>query len=452
MEAKEKYDFPYDMDFVLKLDLPTAKLYNGGSKEEVCLDCPLCGKKRKLYINRAKSTFYCQSANCVGHEGGGVLKLHQLLTGLPDTKAAMKELSKAMKGLTEEEKKALEERKKSASKCSADSEMKAANIETRNAVYDRMLDNLSLAVIDRTDLIKRGLNDEAIKKFKIKSTPVLVNSIARKMLGDNYDFCVAEYAKYGSNIPGLYYCDHEIKMVKLKPGILIPVIDRNGRIAMCQIRRRPLPKNATQAQKDNYHKYSQLASSWKDTGCNTNGIVKIHHVGFDFENDGLPTKHTPAQVCLTEGCLKADVASFLENNKAYIAVLGVNNLKSLPDEFKWLFEHGTRSIRLRFDMDFIDNAAVSKAYYDVNDMLQELGVVSVVFYPKDEKIMPCFNHFKKIMAGDKDHKSLPYVVIQNGKQLKRLSDEGKIVVFNDFWDPEYKGIDDYMLHCSEQFK
>lgn len=105
---------------------------------------------------------------------------------------------------------------------------------------------------------------------------------------------------------------------------------------------------------------------------------------------GYPEK----EIILTEGPLKADIIyRFL--NKPVIAVPGVNALKHLDDIFETLKKLGVKKINTAFDMDFKTNPHVQKGYEKLLNKISSYG-------------------FKYEML---------------------------------FWDEEYKGYDDYLLHC-----
>lgn len=432
MENKRGKGFPFDIEFVMGLDMPDAKRYHSGNRNEIRTDCPFCGKRGKFYLNVTKGTYNCQMADCRAR--GGMLELHKELAHLPDRSAALKDLMAAYNKMSPADRQALSVRAEMMQK--EDSKpLHLADIEVRDRVYSRMLDYLPLASEDRADLLRRGLTDQEIKRLRIVSTPVLCHTTAKVMLGEDYADTNKRYQKSGSDIPCLYPMNGETYCVKMPPGILIPVLDRNGKIPMLQSRRRNLPETASEEEKRGYHKYSQLSSSWKEGGCSTSGIPKIHHIGFDFD-----AEKTPVQVCLTEGALKADVASFLEGGKAYIAVLGVNDVNQLDDEFRWLFAHGTRAIRVRLDMDFIKNPAVAIAWLNVNKMLQKLGCISLVQkHYQNPEVQEVADRFKKIL----DAHHIPYTEFDRTSNLNEIASGKTGLVFNDFWNPKYKGIDDY---------
>ena len=80
----------------------------------------------------------------------------------------------------------------------------------------------------------------------------------------------------------------------------------------------------------------------------------------------------PKTVCLTEGPLKADVASEL-SGKCFIAIPGVNACGHLKEELEFLKEQGCEKIELYFDMDYLTNEYVDKAIKRIGKMILNAG-------------------------------------------------------------------------------
>ena len=96
-------------------------------------------------------------------------------------------------------------------------------------------------------------------------------------------------------------------------------------------------------------------------------------------------------VILTEGPMKADVIHHL-TGYTVLAVPGVNSLTQLEPALYFLKEHGTKHIMTAFDMDYLANPNVDSGYGRLSQMLSKMGM-------------------------------------QYGTYL---------------WDPQYKGLDDYI--------
>ena len=131
-------------------------------------------------------------------------------------------------------------------------------------------------------------------------------------------------------------------------------------------------EEASVKEKESYHKYGRYASSWKKTGCASSGAESIHYTGFDYSFDV-----TPETVWLTEGILKADIAAY-HSGRAFIALIGVNNTSQLPDELKYLKEHGTKRICIAVDMDYREKENVASALDTIERMVFESGLEGVV--------------------------------------------------------------------------
>ena len=123
--------------------------------------------------------------------------------------------------------------------------------------------------------------------------------------------------------------------------------------------------------------------------------------------DGTPAEGwthlsgTPQEaILLTEGPLKADVIHHL-TGYTVLAVPGVNSLSQLKTALEYMREHGTRQVMTAFDMDYLSNPHVQNGYMELTRLLSEMDF-----------------HF--------------------GTYL---------------WDPQYKGLDDYVWeHCYHQGK
>lgn len=106
----------------------------------------------------------------------------------------------------------------------------------------------------------------------------------------------------------------------------------------------------------------------------------------------------PAEtVLITEGPMKADIIHYL-TGMPVIAVPGVNSLSHLEQTVDYVKAHGTKRIMTAFDMDYLKNPHVRDGYYNLANVLADAGM-------------------------------------EYGTYL---------------WDPEYKGLDDYVWHCRQE--
>jgi len=287
--------------------------------------CPHCGGKFKLNVNVAKGLFRC--AKC--DYSGNVVQLHMGMADISSYKDALADLEKQAGNPVCVEK---------AKKYENQAERKPAPLWIRNETYTRLLDSLTLSRKHRQNLRKRGLSDEEIDRLGYKTYP---------KIGFSYLHCP------NAPIPG--YASQMLCQQK-DDCFMIPVRYRHGEVSMIQLRH-DTPARPT----DDFSRYTNLSSShlYDKGGVTTTGCENIHYAGFDFTSD-----KTPEKIYLTEGALKADVASYLAEQlygrkTPFLAVLGVNNVKQLPAELAYLKEHGTQGVCLALDMDYRTKPEVS---------------------------------------------------------------------------------------------
>lgn len=398
-------NFPFDIKFVLGIDMPKYKPYKSSTSTSVDYDCPFCGKKRKFHVELARGVYRCNACQ----ESGGMLSLHQKLNKLADNKAALADLMARYNSLTDTEKGQYTETKY----VSAEQEpAKAAFIDLRDSVYSAYIDELSLGEKHYNDLLNRGLSPRMIEKNRYVTVPsVGFNTFAEasliksgKVSGSTDEEILSNWMKIGkgrSIIPGIYVKQGRFYFVKRREGILIPYRDFQGRISGFQIRKNNLPDTASEEERKNFAKYTFFVSSEKDTGCGVSGTEQIHFTGFDFKSNACPDV-----ISLTEGPLKADIASYLsgvrdyltgrENTiklNPYLALIGVSNTSQLPQTLSLLKERGLKKVRVCVDMDYRDKWQVADAMNKICDSIEQIGL--------------------------------------------------EVVLVS--WDPTYKGIDDYLL-------
>lgn len=102
-------------------------------------------------------------------------------------------------------------------------------------------------------------------------------------------------------------------------------------------------------------------------------------------------------VLLTEGPMKADVIHSL-TGLTVIAVPGVNSLRHLKTSLEYMHSKGTVKIMTCFDMDYLKNPHVRDGYYNLAGVLTEAGFAYGTY----------------------------------------------------LWDPQHKGLDDYLWYCKQK--
>ena len=333
------------------------------------ISCPCCDdnpRKKHLNINLNKDVFCCPRC----HFSGGVFDLYSHYSGV-DRKHArevlMEKLGLKDSGPSYEGSNQKQERRTITRPILQEIELPLTDIDARHETYAALLGKLSLASDHRENLLSRGLTDEQIRTFGYKTMPVVgFSALAKQLQAEGY---------YLGGVPGFYHTKEGAwTFVQERRGILIPARDQDGKIQGLQIRLDKIKKG----------KFRWISSIGKQDGCKAEGWT--HMIG-----NPKPT------VLLTEGPLKADVIHYI-TGQSVIAVPGVNSLKHLKETLEYLQSQGTTKVMTCFDMDYLKNPHVRDGYYNLANILAEVG-------------------------------------IEYGTYL---------------WDPQFKGLDDYVWHCRKQ--
>ena len=333
------------------------------------ISCPCCDdnpRKKHLNINLNKDVFCCPRC----HFSGGVFDLYSHYSGV-DRKHArevlMEKLGLKDSGPSYEGSNQKQERRTITRPILQEIELPLTDIDARHETYAALLGKLSLASDHRENLLSRGLTDEQIRTFGYKTMPVVgFSALAKQLQAEGY---------YLGGVPGFYHTKEGAwTFVQERRGILIPARDQDGKIQGLQIRLDKIKKG----------KFRWISSIGKQDGGKAEGWT--HMIG-----NPKPT------VLLTEGPLKADVIHYI-TGQTVIAVPGVNSLKHLKETLEYLQSQGTTKVMTCFDMDYLKNPHVRDGYYNLANILAEVG-------------------------------------IEYGTYL---------------WDPQFKGLDDYVWHCRKQ--
>lgn len=295
------------------------------------IPCPVCdtdGRDKHLNINLQKNTFRCPRC---GDVQGGVLDLYALFAGCSRAKA-YKEISKDS---------VIDNRKKAVSQQPENRECELAPVSQRDKTYRALLSLLALMPSHVQNLHERGLDDEQISFYGFKSA-----------VPDQTHELGAELSKQGYTLKGVpgFYMDSEIWRFRCDySGILIPVLDPEGRIQGLQLRLDSKEKR----------KFRWVSSGGLIQG--TPAMSFTHYIGNRSET-----------VLLTEGPMKADIINAF-SGLPVIAVPGVNCLSLLEITLRELKDHGTKHIMSAFDMDFISNPHVQDGYKQMRSLLEKIG-------------------------------------------------------------------------------
>lgn len=211
-----------------------------------------------------------------------------------------------------------------------------APVEHRDRVYGTLLSVMSLSPAHKRDLLRRGLDEDAIFRRSYKSVPqdAPLRWKATRLLLQQYgtlEGVPGFYEKTGRKGP---YWDF------LSPrGYFIPVRNHQGLIQALKIR--------------------------LDSG----GYVWFSSEGHPRgSSSGSPPHYTggKGKVYVTEGPLKADVAHYLSGGLPFVGTGGVHATKEVPDLLEAL---GASNVLVAFDADQTTNRNVRRA---LQGFLQEL--------------------------------------------------------------------------------
>lgn len=331
------------------------------------VDCPHCGGRKKLNINITKGVFNCPRCST----GGGAVPLYALFKygiepiSIKNDDNLRKKMYAEINGNASGD--SFVSRKVTLEKIQEERlDVDPADISFRNSVYTDFLNLLTLNPAHHEHLIKnRGLSENSIIMHGYKSTPDTseIPTIIKKLL--------EKYPDGFAGVPGFYINKGKWTVCRVSSGIFIPCRDQNGQIEGMQIRF-DNPKDKA--------KYKWLSSPNMEKGCSA--CTWSHFVGYPEES-----------VYLTEGILKADIINnFLD--VPVIGIPGVNTISRLEPLLKYLQSVGVTTIITAFDMDYLSNEFVFKAY---NRLLEYLAQFNFKVIPKK-------------------------------------------------WDPQYKGLDDFLFH------
>lgn len=335
----------------LVLDLSTLR------RREVEASCPFCGDHGKgkyhLSLNVDTDQYRC---NLCGASGNSV-SLYARLHGLTNKEAYM-ELSRGGNVYPMPQQPS-----------SQNTEPQPKPLAQRHEVYMDMLSLLTLSAEHRENLRERGLSDDRIDQNQYRSMPQTPEG--RKLLAS----LLRDIGHDLQGIPG-FRTSYGEWTLSGPNGFLIPVRDKDGLIQGMKIR---LDEGGPG------RKYRWLSSRNAPNG--TRSYSWTHVTG------SIASK----RAYITEGPLKGDVASYLDNDALFVCIGGVFALHGLKDT---LISLGVTEAVEAMDMDQMTNPQVRRA---IQAIRQEVQSIRGIRYSK-------------------------YV-----------------------WNPAYKGIDDYYLsHIAAQ--
>lgn len=302
---------------------------------EVQARCPFCGdSKYHLSLNTHKNVFRCNRCKTFGNS----ITLYAKLMNV-DNKTAYRELVGGN----------LYAIQPAPPPPKANSEQEPKPLTQRHDVYYDLLRLLTLKDEHKQNLLERGLTEERITRNMYRSVPMddRYAEDVISLLSESYDL---------SGIPGFYTQAGTWKMYR-RQGFFVPVCNEQGYIQGLQIR----------LDEEENRKYRWFSSRYEENG--TRAYTWIHVTG--------QRAAAPNDACgrgtaiITEGALKADVASSLSKDALFVAVPGINCLSRLPEVLQSL---GVTKVVEAFDMDKAHNPHVAQAVMEMERIVRELGL------------------------------------------------------------------------------
>ena len=329
-------------------------------KNEFATYCPICGRqegRRTLNINPVKEYFHCFRCDVAGRTAD----LYCLFVGWGFSK---ENRIRAFEDLRNS--KSLGVDYNACYDTTNTIESSLATIDVRHKTYSMLLAELDLSSEHKMSLINRGLAENEIERLGYKTSPTKkLNQLCEILIKKG---CTLE------GVPG-FYKDSTGKWTIAganERGILISFKDEQGRI-------QGLHKRLDNTENGKFR--------WFSSGGYNEGTKAenwIHFVG-DFE-DG--------SVIITEGAMKADIISAIKDGQAVLAIPGVNAIQKLETVLLDLKNNkGINRVMTAFDMDYISNEQVEKAYNNLFKLLQRIEIkYSRQIWP------PCYKGYDDYLA------------------------------------------------------
>lgn len=216
------------------------------------------------------------------------------------------------------------------------------DLDLRHQVYGDLLARLTLAAPHRQDLLRRGLDDNAIDRLGYRSADRFAVAQAIGRLKKDYD------DETLLRVPGFRVRREGVRFVDVE-GLLVPVRDPGGRIAALKVRRDPNRDGV---------KYLYVSSA--DAGGPSPGSPAHTPLGTPRQAD---------EVRLTEGEIKSDVA-FHVSGLPTLGAPGVTNWRRCLEQLRAM---QARVVRLAFDQDTPPRPGVVQELRACAEGLLQLG-------------------------------------------------------------------------------
>lgn len=349
MQEYRKID-AQDILSVMRIAIPAGACSHGSFD----MQCPFCDDKKKhMNIDLIGARFRCNRCQ----EGGSLFQFYGRLHTPPiyDKDEIKKELRRVIDGSDYTMQAQI---KKEIVK---DTKSPTASPEVRDVVYTAMLSMCTLRQEHKKDLLKRGLTEAAIKANNYKSTMQTKNRerITEKILEQCKGVSV-------EGVPGFYLGENGKWTFKYQtPGYFIPFRDMEGKISGLQIRVDDKVRREMEKKGEDIGKYIWYTSTKLRQGetKGARGDAAVHHT----------LRHPTKQVLITEGGLKADVAThLLRGSQMVLGVAGVSSVRRLPEAVTECINGGTTTFIIAMDMDMYTEEHVYKSTRKIVEIVRAI--------------------------------------------------------------------------------
>lgn len=239
----------------------------------------------------------------------------------------------------------------------------------RDRVYRHLLGDINLTAKHQEDLGKRGLTAAEIQTRAYRSVPdfrtrCAVGRELRREFGDVvFDvpgvWLMESRTKPGTTYPLVYPAGGKGSVT----GIVIPVMDRLGRVVALRVR------------VDREHEDGGKCRWFRRRG-DARPATFVHY-GWPWNPSGEPDRRVP-QVIVTEGELKAGITAF-RTGILTLSIPGVDSWRRTEPELVYLKTRGLHAVLLALDQDARPNQQVFGAGMNLFDLANDLGLsVSVI--------------------------------------------------------------------------
>lgn len=234
-------------------------------------------------------------------------------------------------------------------------------------------------------------------------------------------------------------------------GMMIPTRNMYLKIVGMQIRRDTSGKKGL--------RYLTVSSKGFPGGV-TDQISRVHFPlqSGDFkEND-----KEDVEVCLTEGPLKADIATYLFGKPVmFIALQGVSNTAELPKIAKALKKQGVKQVFNYLDMDKLTNIHVADAAKKISQIFKQEDISFITRFWDLETVKEKEQNLKKLCSSEDiewlETDNCFSNITANVRSLVKKGVNPNIVILPNgarigcsAWPDKTKGIDDYLLYKQKE--